>query len=120
MIPPTHDLPPHDLLPVEPSRAERLALRVLQLGALAVVLAAATYRVFELDRFFVPKEAVLHLTAFLAGILALGSARRTRAAGVDALLLGFLLLGGISALFATNPWAAVRALAISVSGVAVF
>lgn len=106
--------------PVEPSRAERLALRVLQAGAVAVVLAAATYRVFELDRFFVPKELVLHLTAFLAGMLALGAARRGVATRVDAFLALYLLLGAVSALFATNEWAAMRSLAVSVSGVAVF
>ena len=34
---------------------ERLALHVLQAGAIAVVLAAAPYKAFDLDRFFVPK-----------------------------------------------------------------
>lgn len=108
------------VLPTAPSRAERLALRVLQAGAVAVVLAAATYKVFELDRFFVPKEAVLHLTAFLAGALVLGSARRGRATRVDVVLLAFLALGAVSAALAANPWAAMRALAVSVSGVGVF
>jgi O-antigen ligase len=120
VIPHSRDLPPPGPFPRAPSRAERLALRVLQLGALAVVLAASTYKAFELDRFFVPKEGVLHLTALLAGLLTLGAARRTRAGRTDALLLGFLVLGGASALFAANPWAALRALAISVSGVTVF
>lgn len=113
---PVHPAP----LPVEPRRAERLALRVLQVGALAVVLAAAGYRVFELDRFFVPKELVLHLTAFVAGLLVLGAARRGSATRVDALLLGFLALGAVSAAFATNPWAAARALAVSVSAAGAF
>jgi len=107
-------------VPTPPSRAERLALRVLQGGALAVVLAAVRFKVFELDRFFVPKEMVLHLAALLAGVLALGSARRVRATRVDALLLGFLALGAASAVFATNPWAAGRALAVSVSSAGVF
>ncbi|MEW5931505.1 MAG: hypothetical protein AB1941_28895, partial [Gemmatimonadota bacterium] len=97
---PVHPSP----VPTEPRRAERIALRVLQLGALAVVLAAAGYKVFELDRFFVPKELVLHLTAFLAGLLVLGAARRGSATRVDALLLAFLALGAVSAVFATNPW----------------
>ena len=35
----------------------RGALRVVQSGALAIVLAAATYKLFELDRYFVPKGA---------------------------------------------------------------
>lgn len=87
---------------------------------MAVVLAATDQRVWELDRFFVPKELVLHLTALLAGLLTLGSARRGRATRVDALLLGFLVLGALSAALAANPWAAGRALAVGVSGVAVF
>jgi O-antigen ligase len=113
---PVHPAP----VPIAPSRAERLALRALQLGALAVVLAAATYRVFELDRFFVPKELVLHLTALVAGLLVLGSARRVGATRVDALLLGFLALGALSTVFATNHWAALRALAVGVSSAGVF
>jgi hypothetical protein len=52
------------------SAAERWALRALQLGAVAVVLAAVTDKAHELDRFFVPKEFILHLTAVAAGILA--------------------------------------------------
>ncbi|MHB1170838.1 MAG: hypothetical protein ACYC28_16305, partial [Longimicrobiales bacterium] len=43
--------------------AERRALRVLQGGAVLVVLAAVTWKTYELDRFFIPKELVLHLTA---------------------------------------------------------
>lgn len=100
--------------------AERAALNVLRVGAVAVVLAAVPYKAFELDRFFVPKELVLHLTALLAGLLALGAARRAFATRVDLLLAGYLLLSGASALLAENPWAAARALAVSVSGVAVF
>lgn len=102
------------------SRTERAALRVLQVGAVAVVLIASTNKAFELDRFFVPKELVLHLTAFCAGLLAAGAFRRARLTGVDLLLLAFLALGGVSAGFATEPTLALRALAISVSGIAMF
>ena len=104
----------------EPTRAQRAALRVLQAGAVAVVLAASTYRVFELDRFFVPKELVLHGTAVGAGVLCLASARRARAGRVDVLLALFVALGAASAVFAANPWAAGRALAVGASGVVVF
>jgi O-antigen ligase len=93
---------------------------VLQLGAVAIVLAASTYRVFELDRFFVPKELVLHLTACLAGILAARTFRQVAFTRTDIMLLAFLGLGAASAFFATNGWLALRALAISVSGIAVF
>jgi O-antigen ligase len=108
------------LTPTGPTRAERTALRVMQLGALAVVLAASTYTVFELDRFFVPKELALHLTALVAGLLAVGAFRRVAFTRVDMLLLAFLLLSVLSALLATNGWLAARALAISVSGIAIF
>ncbi len=56
--------------PAGPTRADRFALRVMQIGAVAVVLAASTYKVFELDRYFVPKELALHLSALIAGLLA--------------------------------------------------
>ncbi|HEX8696248.1 MAG TPA: O-antigen ligase family protein [Longimicrobium sp.] len=102
------------------SPAQRLALRALQAGAVLVVLAAATYKVFELDRFFVPKELALHLTALVAGVLCLGAARRASVSMIDLLLAGFLALGAVSAALAQNPWAGVRALAISFSGVTVF
>lgn len=93
---------------------------MLQAGAITIVLAAVTYKVFELDRFFVPKELVLHLTAFVGGVCALGVVRRTPATRVDALLVAFLVVSALSAVFATNVWAAARALAISVSGVTLF
>jgi hypothetical protein len=92
----------------------------MQVGAVAVVLAASTYKVFELDRYFVPKELALHVTALLAGLLAVGAFRRAHFTRVDLLLLAYLLLGALSALTATNPWLAARALAVSASGVAIF
>lgn len=111
-----------DEVPVEvtPSRADRLALRLLQAGAIAVVLLSVTYRSFDLDRFFVPKELVLHLTASAASLLALGALRRMRLTRVDLLLLAFLGASGLSALLSVNGWAAWRALAITASGLLVF
>jgi O-antigen ligase len=102
------------------TRAERAALRVLQFGALAVVLSATTWKVFELDRFFVPKDLALHLTAFAAGLLAVGAVRRVRFTRVDLLLAAFLVVSVISAAGATNPWLAARAVAITASGIAIF
>lgn len=95
-------------------RRSQAALRIVQLGALAVVLAATTHRLFDLDRFLVPKDLVLHATAALAGLLLVRRLRPTR------LLILFLLLSAVSAAFATNPWLAFRALAISASGVLLF
>lgn len=107
-------------LPVDARPAQVLALRILQVAAVAVVVLAASYRVFELDRFFVPKELTLHLAAVLAGVLCLGAARRAQVSRVDVLLGGFLLLGAASAALAQNPWAAVRALGVSASGIVLF
>ncbi len=98
----------------------RLALRIIQAGAIAVVLVVTTLHVFELDRFFVPKELALHLTAALAGLLVLRALWRMSVTRVDLLLAGYLALGALSALMATNRWLGVRALAVSASGVILF
>jgi len=89
-------------------------------AALAVVLSATVYKQFELDRFFVPKELVLHVVAVLASLLCLSRARTLRLGRVDQFLAGFLVLGVLSALFATNWWLAGRAVALSFSGAACF
>lgn len=100
--------------------SDRGVLLLLQGGALAVVLAAAVYKQFELDRFFVPKELVLHVVAVLATLLCLSRARTLRLGRVDQFLAAFLVLGVLSALFATNWWLAGRAVALSLSGAACF
>jgi len=102
------------------SRFERFSLRILQFGAIAVVLAVTTFHVFELDRFFIPKELVLHATAALAGLLVMRSLWRMNVTRVDLLLTGFLVLSALSALMATNRWLAMRALAVSASSILIF
>jgi O-antigen ligase len=102
------------------SRAERLALRVMQVGAIAAVLSVSTLHVFELDRFFVPKELVLHVTAVVAGLLAMRAMWRLGISRVDVLLAAYALLSALSAMMATNRWLGLRALAISVSSVVLF
>jgi O-antigen ligase len=99
---------------------DRLALYVLQFGAVAVVLAALPYKAFDLDRYFLPKELVLHVCAAIAAVLCIAGRRRITVRAVDILLALFLLLSVISAVFASNWWAAERALAISLSGAALF
>ena len=98
----------------------RLALHVLQLGSLLVVVAALPWKQFDLDRFFVPKELVLHAAALLASLALLLPSRRVSLARVDQFLAGFLAIGVISALFATNWWLAERAVAVSLAGAACF
>lgn len=102
------------------SLTDRLALRILQFGAIAVVLAAAPYKQFDLDRFFVPKELVLHVVALAAALLCLVKARRLALGRADQLIGLFLVVSVLSAVFATNWWLAGRAVAISLSSAAVF
>lgn len=106
--------------PPSPSPAERLAAAILVLGGLAVVLAAVPYRMFELDRFFLPKEVVLHATATLVTILVIPGRREWTWGRVDLLLLAYLGLSAVSALFATNGWLALRALGITWSSLLLF
>src|SRR5581483_7526236 len=99
---------------------ERLALRVLQFGASATVLAASALTQFDLDRFLIPKDLALHVTAVVAGVLAIRAASRAIGSFVDWLLLAYLALSAVSALLATNGWIGFRALAISASSVLLF
>jgi len=99
---------------------DRLALHILQIGAVAVVLAALPEKAFDLDRYFVPKELALHLTATLAAFLIVSARRRITVTVVDLLLAGYLVASFASTVFAINKWAAERALALSVSGALLF
>ena len=98
----------------------RLAAIVIQVAAFAVVLAALPYPLFELDRYTFPKELVLCLAALAATLLCLASARRLTVFVVDALLVAYLGLSTLSALFATNGWLAFRSLGVSLAGAALF
>ncbi|HYC30847.1 MAG TPA: O-antigen ligase family protein, partial [Gemmatimonadales bacterium] len=103
-----------------PPLTTHTALRVLQVAAFAIVLAALPYQVFQLDRYTFVKELVLLVAALLATACCLGSARRLTVFAVDALLLAFLLVSLLSSLGATNRWLAFRALGVSLAAAAVF
>jgi O-antigen ligase len=98
----------------------RLSLRILQIGAIAVVVAVSTFHAFELDRFFVAKELALHVFAVLAALFAWRGLRSLEMTRLDWLLAGFLGISALSALFATNRWLGLRGLAVSVSSVLIF
>jgi O-antigen ligase len=100
--------------------ADRRPLRILQFGAIAVVLAATPYKPFDLDRYFVPKELVLLFCAAVASLLVAVRLARISLTVVDLAMVLFLVSGLASAIGATNPWAAERALAISAGGAALF
>ncbi|MDE3151972.1 MAG: O-antigen ligase family protein [Gemmatimonadota bacterium] len=93
---------------------------VLAAGALGVGLLSAPYKSFDLDRFFVPKELVLHVAAMVAAAPLLVRRGRMGFAGMDALFAIFLGLSVVSGVFATNHWLAARALAVTWSSLLVF
>ena len=92
----------------------------LQVGLIAVVLAALPYKVFELDRYFVPKELVLHVVAMVVLVAVLARRRTIRIDAIDLLIAGFLAWSVASALFATNYWLAQRAASLSIASAIVF
>src|SRR6185295_18319344 len=96
------------------------ALLVLQVAAVLIVIAALPYQVFQLDRFTVLKELVLHLAGLTAALLCLAFARRLTVFMVDVPLVGFLALSILSTLLAENGWLAFRALGVSLSGAVLF
>lgn len=98
----------------------RVAVTLLQVGLVVIALAALPFKVFELDRYFVPKELVLHLLALLLAIVVLLRARSWRWDSADSLMTIFLAWSALSALFATSWWLAQRAFSISVASAIVF
>jgi O-antigen ligase len=98
----------------------RAATVLLQIGLVAVVVAVLPFKVFELDRYFVPKELVLHVVALGAVVLLLARTRAMIVDAADALLAFFLIWSVASALFAPNYWLAQRALGVSVSSAVIF
>ncbi|HYN81484.1 MAG TPA: O-antigen ligase family protein [Gemmatimonadaceae bacterium] len=100
--------------------ANRIAAILLQVGIVAVIIAAAPYKLFELDRYFVPKELVLHVVALFIAIVLVVRRRTISIDLPDALIALFLAWSAASALFATNHWAGQRALGLSVSSALIF
>ena len=98
----------------------RTALVVLQVAAVVIVLAAFPYPLFQLDRYTFAKELVLLVAALLATLCCLASTRRLTVFAVDALLIAFLAISLLSALFATNRWLSLRAFGVSLAGAAIF
>jgi O-antigen ligase len=87
---------------------------------LLVVLAAAPYPIFDLDRFFAPKELALHAFALALALPLLRRAKTLSLDRTDAALALYLLIGALSALFAPDGWSAARALAVTLSGACLF
>src|SRR5918999_4023552 len=102
------------------TRPEWVAAGVLIIGAFAVVLAALPYKAFDLERFYIPKELALFVTAAAAAVCLLDRARQLAVGWVDVLLAAWLTLGIASAAAASNWWLATRAVGVSLAGATIF
>lgn len=100
--------------------ADRTIRAIIQLGVILAVVVALPYKLFELDRYFVPKELVLHVAALLVALFLIARRRSLSFDLTDGLLVLFLLWSAASALFAGNHWLAQRALGVSVSSAIIF
>lgn len=90
------------------------------LAAIGAALAAVTFRSFDLDRFFVPKELALHTGALIAALVLAAWRGERRYTVADLGLMAWLALSAVSALLATSGWHARRALAISLSAAVIY
>lgn len=100
--------------------SDRLIRVVVEVGVIAAMIIALPYKLFELDRYFVPKELVLHVAALIIALVLVARRRLLTFDIVDGLIAFFLLWSVASALFATNHWVAQRSVAISISGAIIF
>jgi O-antigen ligase len=92
----------------------------LALGVIAVALIALPYKLFELDRYFVPKELVLNLVAVCGAVWLFAGRRTLRIDAADAFIGVFVAWSILSSLFADNLWLAQRALGVSLSSAVIF
>jgi O-antigen ligase len=100
--------------------ADRTIRIIVVLGVIFAVVAALPYKMFELDRYFVAKELILHVAALVIAVLLVARRRSLWFDRVDGLLTLFLIWSAASALFATNYWVAQRSLGVTVSGAVIF
>lgn len=89
-------------------------------AALGGALASVTYRAFDLDRFFVPKELALHAGAAIVAFALLRRTGPRPRARTDLVLGAWLLLSIVAGMAATSWWHAARAVAISVSAAIIY
>ena len=110
---------PAEIVPAK-SRVDTLVAGILAAGVIAVMLAALSLKVFELDRYFIPKELVLNAAAMLLLTILIARPRALPRSIPDGLLAVYLGWSTLSAIFATNHWLAQRALALTLSSIIVY
>lgn len=93
---------------------------LLGAGALAVVLASTRSPLFDLDRYAVPKELALHLTALVGLMVLLPGWRWLEATVVEFLLGIYVIWSGMAALLGQNHWLAFRGWSLTFASLVVF
>lgn len=92
----------------------------LRFGLVACILTFMRGELLGPEQHMYPKELILHVSAFGAASVYLWHARRVHVEVLDAVLVAFLALGVLSALGASNQWAALRSVSITASSVLIF
>jgi O-antigen ligase len=95
-------------------------LYLLGIGLLACMAILIPQPVLGLDQFYYPKEFALSLFACGAAAACAVRARELTVRPIDLALIGFLAWSALACLSATNPWWALRALGVTVAGLAIF
>ena len=84
----------------------RFTTFIIALGAIAAVLAAVPYPVFDLARFFAPKELAVNTAALLLAVAGLRKASTLKLDATDLFLAVYLLFSALSALLAGDTCSA--------------
>src|SRR6476646_3213443 len=82
------------------SEMYRIIRLAIQISVIAAVIIALPYKLFELDRYFVPKELVLNAAALIVATALVLKRRSLQFDLVDGLIALFLLWSVASAIFA--------------------
>jgi O-antigen ligase len=96
------------------------ALAALAVAAIGAALGVVTYRSFDLDRFFVPKELALHLGALGMALFVMSRRERRSWTAADVALAAWVGFSVISMFGATSAWHAMRALSLTASSAIVY
>lgn len=90
------------------------------IAAVGAALGVVTYRAFDLDRFFVPKELALHVGALLIVVTLRAVGWRAATTRANIALSAWLALSVVSAFAATSGQHAARAVSLSLSAAVVY
>ncbi|HUH04788.1 MAG TPA: hypothetical protein VML75_22480, partial [Kofleriaceae bacterium] len=98
----------------------RAATILLAAGLVLSAVALLPWQDRSFDRHVLPRELLLILAGLGSAVLCGFGRSHVRLGRDDALLVGFVLASGASALAAINPWMALRAMSLTLGGLGAF